>query len=151
MAKITKCVTINAPVDKVFTFMRDPNNMPEIWPGMVLVKDVKRSPMGGFNYSWVYKMAGLHFDGASEVVDYIANQRLVMRHTRGINTTFSWYLEPRHAGTKLTLEVENIVPVPLLGRVVEAFINMANEHDADLILVNLKARMEVLAINLQRS
>ncbi|HEY5157267.1 MAG TPA: SRPBCC family protein [Anaerolineales bacterium] len=151
MAKMTKSVTINAPVDKVFTFMRDPNNMPEIWPGMVLVKDVKRSPLGGFNYSWVYKMAGLRFDGASEVADYIANQRLVMMSTRGINSTFRWNLEPQNGGTKLTLEVENLVPVPLLGRVAEAFIFMANEHDAGLILANLKARMEVLAINLQRS
>ena len=151
MAKMTKSVTINSPVEKVFTFMRDPNNMPEIWPGMVLVKDVKRSPLGGFNYSWVYKMAGLRINGTSEVTDYIANQRLVMLTTRGMNSTFSLDLEPQNGGTKLTLEVENIVPVPLLGRVAEAFISMANEHSADLILANLKARMEVLAINLQRS
>jgi len=151
MVKMTKHVTINAPVDKVFTFMRDPNNMPEIWPGLVLVRDVKRSPLGGFNYSWVYKLAGLRFDGASEVSDYIANQRLVMMSTRGINSTFRWNLEPQNGGTKLSLEVENLVPVPLLGRVAEVFIYMANEHEADLILANLKARMEVLAINLQRT
>jgi uncharacterized membrane protein len=151
MAKMRKSVTINSPVEKVFTFMRDPNNMPEIWPGLVLVKDVKRSPLGGFNYSWVYKMAGLRFNGASEVADYIANQRLVMVSTKGINSTFRWNLEPLNGGTKLTLEVENIMPVPLLGRVAEAFIAMANVHDADLILANLKVRMEVLAINLQRS
>ena len=151
MAKMTKSVTINSPVDKVFTFIRDPNNMPEIWPGMVLVKDVKRSPLGGFNYSWVYKMAGLRINGTSEVTDYIANQRLVMLTTRGMNSTFSLDLEPQNGGTKLTLEVENIVPVPLLGRVAEVFISMSNEHEAGLILTNLKARMEVLAINLQRS
>jgi len=151
MAKMTKSVTINSPVDKVFTFIRDPNNMPEIWPGMVLVKDVKRSPLGGFNYSWVYKMAGLKINGTSEVTDYITNQRLVMLSTRGMNSTFSLNLEPQNGGTKLTLEVENIVPVPLLGRVAEVFISMSNEHEAGLILTNLKARMEVLAINLQRS
>jgi uncharacterized membrane protein len=148
---MTKSVTINSPVEKVFTFMRDPNNMPEIWPGMVLVKNVKRSPLGGFNYSWVYKMAGLRINGTSEVTDYIANQRLVMLSTRGMNSTFSLDLEPQNGGTKLTLEVENIVPVPLLGRVAEAFISLANEHEAGLILANLKVRMEVLAINLQRS
>ena len=151
MAKMTKSVTINSPVEKVFTFMRDPNNMPEICPGMALVKDVKRSPLGGFNYSWVYKMAGLRINGTSEVTDYIANQRLVMLTTRGMNSTFSLDLEPQNGGTKLTLEVENIVPVPLLGRVAEVFISMSNEHEAGLILTNLKARMEVLAINLQRS
>ena len=151
MAKMTKSVTINSPVDKVFTFIRDPNNMPEIWPGMVLVKDVKRSPLGGFNYSWVYKMAGLRINGTSEVTDYIANQRLVMLTTRGMNSTFSLDLEPQNGGTKLTLEVENIVPVPLLGRGAEVIISMSNEHEAGLILTNLKARMEVLAINLQSS
>ncbi len=42
--KIHKTITINAPVEKVFAFMNDPHHLPEIWPSMVKIKDVKSNP-----------------------------------------------------------------------------------------------------------
>lgn len=142
MAKITKMINIDAPVDKVFSFMNNPGNLPEIWPSMVEVKDIKPAPVGGYNFSWVYKMAGLRLDGASETTEFIANQRNVTKSTKGINSTFIWQYESKDGGTKLTVEVEYIVPVPLLGKLAESFIIKQNEHEADALLANLKARME---------
>jgi hypothetical protein len=43
----------------------------------------------------------------------------------------------------VTTEVEYTVPIPLLGKLVEAFIVKQNEHEAELFLANLKARMEL--------
>jgi uncharacterized membrane protein len=142
MAKITKTITINAPVEKVFDFMNYPGNLPEIWPSMVEVKDIKPAAVGSYNFSWVYKMAGLRFEGASETTEFIANKRIVTKSTKGINSTFAWQYEPKDGGTKLTVEVEYIVPVPLLGKLAESFIIKQNEHEADAMLANLKARME---------
>jgi len=143
MAKITKSVTINAPVEKVYAFMSEPTNLPEIWPSMVEVKDVQPSPAGGYNFSWVYKMAGVRFDGASETTEAIPNQRVVTKSTKGIESTFVWMYEPEDGGTKLTLEVEYTVPIPLVGKLAEAFIVKQNQHEADVMLANLKARMEI--------
>ena len=143
MAKITKSVTINAPVEKVYAFMSEPTNLPEIWPSMVEVKDVQPSPAGGYNFSWVYKMAGVRFDGASETTETILNQRVVTKSTKGIESTFVWMYEPEDGGTKLTLEVEYTVPIPLVGKLAEAFIVKQNQHEADVMLANLKARMEI--------
>ena len=143
MAKITKSVTINAPVEKVYAFMSEPTNLPEIWPSMVEVKDVQPSPAGGYNFSWVYKMAGVRFDGASETTEAIPNQRVVNKSTKGIESTFVWMYEPEDGGTKLTLEVEYTVPIPLVGKLAEAFIVKQNQHEADVMLANLKARMEI--------
>ena len=143
MAKITKSVTINAPVEKVYAFMSEPTNLPEIWPSMVEVKDVQPSPAGGYNFSWVYKMAGVRFDGASETTEAIPNQRVVTKSTKGIESTFVWMYEPEDGGTKLTVETEYTVPIPLLGKLAEAFIVKQNQHEADVMLANLKARMEI--------
>jgi len=143
MAKITKSVTINAPVEKVYAFMSEPTNLPEIWPSMVEVKDVQPSPAGGYNFSWVYKMVGVRFDGASETTEAIPNQRVVTKSTKGIESTFVWMYEPGDGGTKLTLEVEYTVPIPLVGKLAEAFIVKQNQHEADVMLANLKARMEI--------
>lgn len=143
MVKITKSITINASVEKVFAFMNQPTNLPEIWPSMVEIKNVQPSPVGGYNWGWVYKMAGMRFDGASDTTEYITNQRVVTKSTKGIESRFVWMYEFKDNGTKLTVEVEYTVPIPLLGKLAEAFIMKQNEHEADAMLANLKSRMEV--------
>jgi uncharacterized membrane protein len=143
MAKITRSITIHAPVEKVFAYMSEPANLPEVWPSMVEIKDVKPLPAGGYKFGWTYKMAGMRFEGASETTESIANQRVVTKSTKGIASTFVWMYEPKNSGTRMTLEVEYVVPVPLLGKLAEAFIVKQNEHEAEVMLANLKARMEV--------
>jgi uncharacterized membrane protein len=142
MAKITRSISIHAPVEKVYAFMSNPINLPEIWPSMIEVKDVKPSPAGGYNFGWAYKMAGMRFEGASETTESVANQRTVTKSTKGIQSTFVWVYQAEDGGTKLTVEAEYVVPVPLLGKLAEAFIVKQNEHEAEVLLANLKARME---------
>jgi hypothetical protein len=38
--------------------------------------------------------------------------------------------------------MEYTVPIPLLGKLAEAFIRRLNENEMDVVLSNLKARME---------
>jgi uncharacterized membrane protein len=144
MAMLKKTISINAPVEKVYAYMADPTNLPEIWPSMVEVKDVKKTPDGAVStYNWVYKMAGMRFEGASETTEAVANQRVVVKNATGIPSTFVWTYQPEDGGTKCTMQVEYTIPVPLLGRLAEAFIVKQNEHEGDVMLANLKARMEV--------
>jgi hypothetical protein len=42
----------------------------------------------------------------------------------------------------VAFEVEYTVPVPLLGRLAEAAIVKLNQNEMELLLANLKARME---------
>ena len=142
MAKVEKTITINAPVEKVFSYVEEPTNLPEIWPSLVEAKDVQRLPNGGTSFRWVYKMAGMRFEGTSEDTDYVANQRVVSKTKGGIESTVTWMFQPEAGGTKVTYEAEYTVPIPLLGKLAEAFIVKQNEHEAELLLANLKARME---------
>ena len=142
MAKLQKSITINAPVEKVFAYLSDPNNLPEIWPSMVEIKDVQPAPAGGYNFGWVYKMAGMRFEGASETTEEVPNQRTVTRSTKGIESHFIWTYQPESGGTKLTVDIEYTVPVPLLGKLAEAFIIKQNDQEANALLANLKFRME---------
>jgi uncharacterized membrane protein len=59
MAKLTKSIIINAPVEKVFSYGSDSTNLPEIWPSLVEIKDVKHLPHRRTTDSWTYKMAGM--------------------------------------------------------------------------------------------
>ena len=142
MAKITRTITINAPVEKVFTYVTEPTNLPEFWPSMIEVRDVRRLPNGGPAFHWVYKMAGLRFEGDSETTEFVANQHQVTRSESGIPNTFVWNYRAENGGTRLDLEVEYTVPIPVLGKLAEAVIVKANEREADTMLANLKDRME---------
>ncbi|MBU1878413.1 MAG: SRPBCC family protein [Chloroflexi bacterium] len=142
MSRIEKTITINAPVEQVFGYISDPANLPEIWPSMEEVQDVLWLPTGGTSFQWVYKMAGMRFEGASETTEYIPNQRIVTQSTTGIANTFTWTYQSEDGGTRVTLEVAYTVPVPLLGKLAAALIVRQNEREAETLLANLKARME---------
>lgn len=143
MTNVQKKITIHAPTNKVFAFMLDPHNLTEIWPSMVEVKNVQANPKGGFDFGWVYKMGGMHFDGASETIEFILNKHLVTKSTKGIESKFTWNYETVNGETLLTVDIEYKVPVPLLGKIAEAILTKQNEREADILLENLKSRMEM--------
>lgn len=143
MAKITREILINAPVEKVFEYHSNPMNQPEYWPSMLEVKDIEERPEGGRNYNWVYKMAGIRLEGSTETTEFVENERIVTKGSGGVESTFVYEYKPEGEGTRLTMEVEYVVPVPVLGKLAEAFILKVNEREADTVLGNLKDRLEV--------
>ena len=143
MVKLEKSITINAPVEKVFAFLTDPQNLPEIWPSMIEVKHITPAPKGGFNFDWVYKMAGMKIEGTSETVEYVLNERTVTKGTKGIESKFIWLYKPLNKTTQLTVEIEYTVPMPVLGKLAEAVVLKQNEKEAETLLFNLKSRLEL--------
>ena len=87
---------------------------------------------------------GSKFEGASEVVEYIPNQRITTRSSKGIDNRISWSFEKTNngSGTRFTADVDYSIPVPLLGKLAETFIVKQNERETELVCSNLKIRME---------
>jgi len=142
MRKIVKSIIINALIKKIFDYISEPTNLPEIWPSLVEVKDVQRVPDRGTKFRWTYKMAGIHLEGTTEGVESVANQRIVSKTKGGVESTQTWTFQPEAGGTKVTFEVEYTLPIPVLGKLAEAIIVKMNEHEGEVILANLKTRME---------
>ena len=143
MEKVQKSITIEVPVEKVFAYINVPTNLPEVWPSMVEAKDVQKLPNGGNRFGWIYKMAGVRLEGTSEDTDVIMNQHVVSETKGGIDSTVTWKTESEGDGTKVTFVAEYTVPVPLVGKLAEKFIVKMNEKEAETLLANLKARMEI--------
>jgi uncharacterized membrane protein len=142
MPKIGKSISINAPAEKIFDYWTEPANLPEVWPSVVEVKDRQRLPNGGNFFRWVYKMAGMRFEGTSQDVEYVTNRRTVTDLKGGIDSTITVTLQPEGDGTQVAFEVEYTVPVPLLGKLAEAAIVKLNQNEIELLLANLRVRME---------
>ena len=141
MAKLTKSITINAPVEKVFDYVSDSTNLPEIWPSLMEMKDVKHLPDGTTTDSWTYKMAGIQLKGTT-VTKYVENKSVISKTEGGVKSTQIWTFEPEDGGTKATFEVEYTVPIPVVGKLAEAIVVKMNDHEGDIIMSNLKSRME---------
>jgi len=87
-------------------------------------------------------MAGMTFEGTSEDIDFINGERVVSKQEGGIDAKVTWQLQEEGGGTKVMLETEYTVPVPLLGNLAENFIVKANDREGATILENLKDRLE---------
>ncbi len=142
MSLISKSIIINAPIEKVFAFMQDPTNLPEIWSSMVEIKNPQINKLGGYDFGWVYKMAGLKFDGESTTTEFIRNKKIVTESTKGIRSKFVWSFDYAKDQTHLTLDVEYTIPIPLINKLADGFITKTNETEAESTLKNLKSRME---------
>jgi uncharacterized membrane protein len=143
MAKIKKFVSINAPLDRVFEYATHPENLPEIWPSMIEVSNVQRKADGWHSFDWVYKMAGIHFSGHAETTEVELNKRVVTKNERGIPSTFYWTFAGENGGTRVTMEVDYTLPGKVLDKLAEPFLHRVNEREAETVLENLKARMEI--------
>jgi hypothetical protein len=87
-------------------------------------------------------MMGIPLKGQTEVTEHVANQRLALKTTGGIVSTWTWTFAGEPNKTRLHLTVEYTVPVPILGKIAERLVLRQNEREADLGMANIKARLE---------
>jgi uncharacterized membrane protein len=140
---IERSIVIKAPVKQVFSYVDEPVNLPEVWPSMVEIKDVKTLPKGGHSFHFIYKMAGVRFEGDSETVEFEPERHVLLKSTGQIPSTFDWKFTPEDGSTKVELKTEYEIPKMLLGKLAEPFIRKLNEREADTFLANLKDRVEL--------
>jgi len=144
MQTITRDVRVNAPLERVFNFLVDPHNLSEIWPSIVEVKSVKKAKNNdGFKFNWDYKMAGVEFEGKCETIEHIPNERIVMKSTKGLDSTITWILNPAGQNTQVTLKFDYQIPASVLKEAEEGAVAQQNEREVEAMLQNLKNRLEL--------
>ena len=143
MITIRKTVTVDAPASRIYEFMTSPENLPEIWPSMIEVSNVKRDADGAHSFDWTYKMAGLRFQGRSETTEVVRNDHFVVKNDKGIPSTFRWAFSGENGQCRVTMECQYEIPSKLLEKLARPFVERQNEHEAGVVLQNLKARMEL--------
>jgi carbon monoxide dehydrogenase subunit G len=141
MAKIEKSITINAPVEQVFAYISDPTNQTEWIPSIIESKDHTGSGVGQ-HWRWTYKMVGVRLEGESTVMEHIPNERRVFQTKGGAVSTWTFTFKPHDGGTKLKMDIDYTIPIPVLGKLAEKLVLRRNEREADLAMTNIKDKME---------
>jgi uncharacterized membrane protein len=144
MKTTTRDIRLEVPSDQVFKFVVDPRNLPEIWPNIVEVRNVKKSKSNeGFNFNWVYKLTGEQFEGSCETIEYHPYERFTIKASNGLNSTITWSFRSTGQETRVTLQFEYQIPASLLKRTKEEIVTQETEHELDAMLQNLKTRLEL--------
>jgi uncharacterized membrane protein len=104
-------VEIERPVEEVFGYVADLENLPE-WAGPVIeVRDIQIATpeqlRQGDRFTAVAKFLGRRFEAPCEVIDYLENRQFSFRSTGGpVPQEFTYLFEPTLEGTHLTQSVE---------------------------------------------
>jgi uncharacterized membrane protein len=141
MPKLNNSVNISAPVERVFAYVSDPTNLPEWMGSLSEVTDVTGSGVGQ-HYNWKYNMVGIPLRGDSTIIELVPNERLATESKSGVENTFTFTFTPNESGTKLDLEVDYNIPVPVLGKLAEQLVLKRNRREAEMWVENLKERLE---------
>ncbi len=104
MSRIEKRVLIDESTERVFAYVGEPVQSPEIWPGLLEVREVHRL-FGDVRYAnWLYRLTGL-FDTLDIRVEYEADQRALTRDLRDFKLVMTLSYQPDSAcGPRLALD-----------------------------------------------
>jgi uncharacterized membrane protein len=141
--KFERTITLNAPVEQVFDYVADRAHLPTIWPSLIEVTNLKRLPAGGATFQYVYKLAGMCLVGTAEDTEYVAKERLVTKLAGDLEGTITFRFEPVGRQTKVQFVTAYTLPTALISKLGEPFVAKLCEHEAELVLQNLKAYFEV--------
>lgn len=138
---VVRSTTINAPVERVFSFLSDPTNWMTAIPGESEVTHLDVKPDGvGTSARWSAKMWGIHMAVTHEYREVVPNKQIVSKASVGPVLTFS--LEPANGGTELTVEEHLDIPAPVVRVPVQAIFARMTENDIQGMVANIKSLLE---------
>ena len=87
MTTISKCMTINSPVNEVFTYFARPEHMADQFPENMGLNVIPIEVKNGFGVGTIFRISG-DFDGKRlewdcETIDYIPHRKIVAQMIKG--------------------------------------------------------------------
>jgi len=140
-----RSVHIDAPVEKVFDYVRDSKHFfeafPEEWRRHMALVEVKTTPEGvGSTARLMGRMFLLfHMEWTLTREEYVPNERIVDHANTGGVWTFTF--EPDEAGTTLTGSFGWSSRIPFVGELMDR-VGWNGDSDLDRVLASLKKAVE---------
>jgi uncharacterized protein YndB with AHSA1/START domain len=113
MALIDTSITINQPVEKVFGFLSNPENLKSIQQGVTGITLTTSGPIGvGTKYKISGEVMGRKFDIENEIVAYEVNKKISIKTPApppASPVTNTYTFEPAGGGTKVTAIMDTVI------------------------------------------
>ncbi len=141
----TQSIYIEAPVEKVFDWFKNPRNWSTLNPDAAHreeLADVHVTPEGlGTFHVWVIKpLPGIRYECFGVFTEFVPNKRIVDRWSLAIEGSETYTFDAEGSGTRLTIQAHprSFWRVRPLGKLVDRFEGQENER----ALAKLKELME---------
>jgi len=140
MSKIHKSLVIDAPAEKVYEFVDNPENFAKYVPNVERVVDIKRSEGRiGDSFRVIYKVMGVTFDEKFTVTEHQPPRKAGSRFDGGMKGTFDWTFEPQGQQTETSVDVRYELAGGVLGKAIDALVlERTNEKTIADMLQNLR-------------
>jgi uncharacterized protein YndB with AHSA1/START domain len=146
MAKFEINLVINRPIEEVFAFLSNPENLPRWRTSILEVKKISSEPLGvGSVVKGRFTFLGRPFDGNLEIIAREAHQSYATRMTQGpFPLETRYFLQPAEDGTQLTVGVQG-EPGGFFKLAEPLVVSMA-KRSLESDLHNLKEMLEAQAV-----
>lgn len=146
MAKISKKININSPVDKVFQFVTSPDNWTKYVTSLASVRDISSQNVEpGTTFSWEYRMLGMTFGGRGRITENVRNSRFGMKMEGGFPIQEDYFFTSADGGTDLTVEISYDIPGKIMSTISKSsVVEKLNQKEADSVLEKIKTMCEEL-------
>ena len=144
MSRVEKSIRINAPPDKVFQFAADYQNWEAFFEGLSDAKPTTEKTWGnGSRFVYKATMMGLPASVGTEIHSFVENEGWRGKSFKGLEHKTQWIFERVGAGTEFTFVVDDKMPIPVLGDMLDRmFVKREWEGIVEKSLQNLKGILE---------
>lgn len=93
MSRIEKRVVIDDSTERVYAYVGEPVKSPEVWPGLLEVREVHHL-IGDLRYAnWLYKQTGV-YEALDIRLEYEADQRAITSQLRQLDLVMGLSFQP---------------------------------------------------------
>ena len=149
MAHIRTSFCTKAPVERVFDYIAEPDNMPAWNSNLIATKNLSGRPVGaGTSWIQVFKLGGITNELPCRVLEHKPPFRIVCEAMlpRGVRLLLSLELERQGNGTKVTYIADYEPPSSLVGKIAARLIENRVRRDTERNVDNLKAILQKSAM-----
>jgi uncharacterized membrane protein len=123
MGRVEKSIEIQAPVDKVFDFVTDWQNMSRFMERTYDWKPTTEETRGnGARVAHKQRSLGRETACECEISGFVENEGFTLTSFRGPEARSQWIFQRLGDGTRLTLIAAYEVPVPVVGGILDALL-----------------------------
>ena len=138
MPKTEVSVTINAPIEKVFDAVADPEIIAQISSGALVATKGKHDELGSYA-DWEY----LKLRSRTTVSEVNKPHKLVQEMTGAMSGKWTWSLEQEGQTVKVDFCIDYTVPGGILGKIAnKLFLGRINQKNGEKTMQGLKTYCE---------
>jgi hypothetical protein len=141
MPVIKKSSTVQAPAERIFGILADPQLAHDLNPDLVLTSYTP-SAIGGFDNTWEYKMSGFKFKGNTKMLVVERPYVAVYETTGDLPSRWSWHLQSQGDTTLVEVELDYTIPKMLNNPLLRPTVEKTNEKVITNQVANLKRLSE---------